>query len=116
MEKSTNYYYMRLKENFFESEDVVLLESMQDGYLYSNILLKMYVKSLKDNGRLDIRGIPYNPQMIAAMTRHQVETVEKALKIFQDFGFIMITDDKMISMTDIRNGRIKIGVHNYERD
>ena len=116
MEKSTNYYYMRLKENFFESEDIVLLESMQDGYLYSNILLKMYVKSLKSNGRLDINGIPYNPQMIATVTRHQVGTVEKALKIFQEWGFIIITEDNRISMTDIRNGRIKIGENNYERD
>lgn len=116
MEKSTNYYYMRLKENFFESEDIVLLESMQDGYLYSNILLKMYVKSLKSNGRLDINGIPYSPQMIATITKHQVGTVEKALKIFQELGFIMITENKMISMVDIREGKIKTGVRNYERD
>ena len=36
-----------LKENYFDDDSIVLLESMQDGVLYSNILLKLYLKSLK---------------------------------------------------------------------
>ena len=40
-------YYLKLKENYFDDDSIVLLESMQDGVLYSNILLKLYLKSLK---------------------------------------------------------------------
>ncbi|WP_050613301.1 phage replisome organizer N-terminal domain-containing protein [Bacillus testis] len=102
MSDNKKYYYMRLKENFFESEALVLLESMPDGVLYSNILLKMYLKSLKNEGRLMFNEIiPYNPQMIATVTRHQVGTVEKALEIFGQLGLIDILTNGAIYMNDI---------------
>lgn len=46
MADSKKYYYLKLKENFFESDSMILLENMADGYLYSNILLKLYLRSL----------------------------------------------------------------------
>lgn len=104
MADNTKYYYMRLKENFFDSENMVLLESMPDGYLYSNILLKLYLRSLKGNGRLMLNDrIPYNPQMIATLTRHQIGTVEKALGIFSELGLIEVLDNGAIYMLDIQN-------------
>ena len=46
----------------------MLLESMQDGILYSNILLKLYLKSLKNGGKLQLdENIPYTAQMIATI-------------------------------------------------
>lgn len=104
MPDNKKYYYMRLKENFFDTNEIVILESMQDGYLYSNILLKLYLRSLKENGRLMFNGaIPYSPQMIATITRHQVGTVEKALKVFLEMGLIEILDSGAIYMLDIQN-------------
>ena len=47
MSDNRKYYYLKLKENYFDDDSIVLLESMQDGVLYSNILLKLYLKSLK---------------------------------------------------------------------
>ena len=47
MSDNRKYYYLKLKENFYNSETMVILESMQDGLLYSNLLLKMYLMSLK---------------------------------------------------------------------
>ena len=103
MSDSKKYYYMRLKENFFESEALILLESMTDGVLYSNILLKMYLKSLKNEGRLMFNEmIPYNPEMIATITRHQVGTVEKALNVFKQLGLIEVLTNGAIYMNDIQ--------------
>lgn len=83
---------------------MILLENMKDGYLYSNILLKLYLRSLKDNGRLMLNSrIPYNSQMIASVTRHQVGTVEKALEIFEGLGLVEILDNGAIYMLDIQN-------------
>lgn len=31
MADNKKYYYLKLKENFFDSDSMVLLESMQDG-------------------------------------------------------------------------------------
>ena len=102
MADNRKYYYLKLKENFFDSDNMVLLENMQDGILYSNILMKMYLKSLKNNGMLILNdAIPYNTQMIATVTRHQVGTVEKALKVFEQLGLIDILDGGTIYMSDI---------------
>lgn len=114
MADNKKYYYMRLNENYFDSETQVLLESMPDGYLYSNILLKLYLKSLKNDGRLMFNDkIPYSPQMIATITRHQVGTVEKALEIFRELNIIDVIDTGAIYMLDIQNF---IGKSNTEAD
>lgn len=114
MADNKKYYYMRLNENYFDSETQVLLESMPDGYLYSNILLKLYLKSLKNDGRLMFNDkIPYSPQMIATITRHQVGTVEKALEIFKQLNIIDLIDTGAIYMLDIQNF---IGKSNTEAD
>lgn len=104
MADNKKYYYLKLKENFFDSDEMVLLESMPDGYLYSNILLKMYLKSLKFNGNLMVMGrIPYSPQMLATVLRHPVGVVEKALDIFKDLELISALDSGAIYMRDIQN-------------
>lgn len=104
MSDNKKYYYLKLKEGFFDSDDMKLLQGMKDGYVYSDILLKMYLQSLRQKGRLMYRGIiPYTPDMIATITNHQVGTVERAMKIFEQMGFIEILDNGAIYMLDIQN-------------
>lgn len=104
MSDNKKYYYMRLKENFFDTNEMKILESLQDGYKYSNILLKLYLMSLPGDGKLMINDrIPYNTQMIATITRHSVGDVEKALRIFRDLGLIEVLESGAIYMLDIQN-------------
>ncbi|HFQ4898057.1 TPA: phage replisome organizer N-terminal domain-containing protein, partial [Streptococcus agalactiae] len=104
MADNKKYYYLKLKENFFESDEAIILESMPDGYIYSNILLKLYLRSLKNDGLLMFNNlIPYNAQMLATITRHQVGTIEKAIQIFRDLQLIEILDNGAIYMTNIQN-------------
>lgn len=104
MADNKKYYYLKLKEGFFDSDDMKLLQAMKDGYVYSDILLKLYLQSLRQEGRLMYRGIvPYTPDMIATITNHQVGTVEKAMRIFEQMGFIEILDNGAIYMLDIQN-------------
>ena len=104
MADSKKYYYLKLKENFFDSDDMKLLQAMKDGYMYSDILLKLYLSSLRQNGRLMYRNIiPYTPEMIATVTNHQVGTVEKAINVLKQMGFIEILDNGAIYMSDIQN-------------
>lgn len=82
---------------------MVILESMQDGLLYSNLLLKMYLMSLKSGGILMLNDhLPHTPQTIATFTRHQVGTVERALKVFLEFGLVEILTDGAYYMADIQ--------------
>lgn len=104
MADNEKYYYLRLKEDFFDDDAIQILESMPDGYLYSNILLKLYLKSLKFNGKLMFNErIPYNATVLGTITRHSVGTVEKALSIFKDIGLIEILDNGAMYMLDIQN-------------
>ena len=104
MAENKKYYYLKLKEDFFDSEDMKIIESMENGYLYSNILLKMYLKSLKNNGELVFKEfIPYDTKMLATITGHNIDIVEKALHIFKRLGFIDVLDNGTIFMLDVQN-------------
>ncbi|HEL1670286.1 TPA: phage replisome organizer N-terminal domain-containing protein [Streptococcus suis 2651] len=104
MADNKKYYYLKLKDNFFESDEAIILESMPDGYIYSNILLKLYLRSLKNNGLLMFNDlIPYNAQMLATITQHHVGVIEKAIQIFQQLRLIEILDNGAIYMTNIQN-------------
>ena len=74
----------------------------RDGVLYSNILLKLYLKSLKHGGRLQLdENIPYTAQMIATITRQQIGTVERALQIFLKLGLVEVLDSGTFYMSNI---------------
>jgi len=104
MADNQKYYYLRLKDGFFEEDKLIVLESMPDGYLYSNILLKLYLKSLKSNGKLMFNDrIPYNSQILATLTRQPVGVVEKAIHIFKELGIIEVLDNGAIFMLDIQD-------------
>ena len=105
MADNKKYYYIRLKENFFDSDEIKLLESVPiDGYKFSNILLKMYLKSLKYNGRLMFNErIPFNKEMLATVTNHSVGDVTRAIDMFKKFGLIEVLETGEIYMLDIQS-------------
>lgn len=103
MSTNKKYFYMRLKEDFFRSTELIAVESMPNGYLYSNILLKLYLLSLRGNGRIMAGTIPYSQEMIARATGHDCETVNDAIAIFSDVGLIEKLDSGAIYMLDIQN-------------
>lgn len=114
MSDNKKYYYLKLRDNFFDNDDIAILESMPDGILYSNILLKLYLRSLKNNGKLMFNDrIPYNAQMLSTITRQPIAVVEKAVGIFKEMGLIEVLDNGAIYMLDIQNF---IGSSNTEAD
>ena len=98
MSTNKKYFYMRLKEDFFRSPELIAVESMPNGYQYSNILLKLYLLSLRGNGRIMAGAIPYSPEMIARATGHDCETVNEAIALFSDVGLIEKLDSGAIYM------------------
>ena len=104
MADKTKYYYLKIKENFFDSEDMKLLESMDNGYIYSNILMKMYLLSLKNGGKLMYKDkIPYNSKMLSTILNHNIDILDKAISIFKELNLIEILDSGAIFMLDIQN-------------
>ena len=103
MADNKKYYYMRLKENFFDSPELKTIESMRGGYKYSNILLKLYLLSLRDGGRLTFKqDLPYDTNMLSKLTGFSKIEIENALKIFKKFKLIEVLDTGTIYMMDIQ--------------
>lgn len=104
MADNRKYYYLKLKENFFEDPAIIILEDMQDGYKYCNILLKLYLRSLKGEGKLTFNSkIPYSPSLLAKITRHRQQDVERAIDAFKELELIEVLDNGAIFISDIQN-------------
>ena len=114
MSDNKKYYYLKLKDTHFDDEKIIVLESLPDGILYSNIYLKLCLKSVKREGKLMFNDrIPYNSQILAQVTRHPVGVVEKAIQILQEFDLIEVLDNGVIYINDIQN---YIGTSSTEAD
>ena len=104
MSDNKHYYYIKLKADYFDSDEMIVLESMPDGYKYSNILLKFILRSIKNDGKLMFnKTIPFNSNMLANVTRHSVGDIEKAVDIFQKLNLIEILQNGAIYINDIQN-------------
>ena len=87
MADNRKYYYLKLKESYFDDDAIVLLESMQDGVIYSNILLKLYLKSLKNGGKLQLeREYPLHRPDDCDHYRQQVGLSRESLENLYEAG------------------------------
>jgi len=103
MSDNKKYYYLKLKDNFFDSDELKILEGLQNGYLYSNLLLKLYLKSLKSNGSLRLNEyIPYDNEMISAITGINIDTVKVAMDLFKSLKLIEILNDGTIYLLNVQ--------------
>ncbi len=102
MAENKKYYFLKLKEDFFDQREIVVLEGSKDGVLYVNILLKLYLKSLQHNGKLLLNErTPLSAEMIALLTRHEVGTVERAMRAFMQLGLVAVQEDDIYYMPEI---------------
>lgn len=98
------YYYLKLKDNFFDSEEIKILESKPEGIYYSNLLIKLYLKSLKFNGALKFNeSIAYDENMIATITNLNIDLVKKGLKVLTALKLIERLEDGTIYLTNIQS-------------
>ena len=99
------YYWLKLKENFFEEDTIEWLEEQENGVYYSNFYLKLCLKSLKTNGIL-IRNvgeilIPYDVKKLSEITRVKIDTVIVAMELFKKIGLVQILDNGEIYLTQL---------------
>ena len=102
MSDNKKYYYLKLKEDFFDSPEIKVLESMPNGYKYSNLLLKLYLKALRFDGALRLnKHTPYNVEMISAAVGMDIDTVRVAFDLFEKLKLVEILNDGTIYMPEI---------------
>lgn len=96
------FYWLKLKRDFFKRHDIQIIESMSNGKDYVLFYLKLLCESLDHEGSLRFSDtIPYNEEMLATITRTNIDTVRSAMKVFVSLGMIEILDDQTIYMSEV---------------
>lgn len=106
-DKNTKFYWLQLKEDFFEEDSIEWLEEQENGHKYSLFYLKLCLKSLKTNGIL-IRKVgnilvPYDNKKLAEMTKTPVDTVIVAMELLKGIGLIQILENGELYITQLEN-------------
>ena len=103
MSENKKYFYLKLKDSFFSSEEMMMLENLPDGLVYQNIYLRMCLLSLKNDGALTFKNmIPYDLQMLSTVLRINIATMKMAIELFEKLGLITKTDNEVLFMSDIQ--------------
>ena len=104
MSKNKKFFWLKLKEDFFESDEIKILESLPNGMAYSNFYLKLLCKSIKNNGVLRLRNvIPYTVEMLSSMTNTNIDIARGAIEKLIALNMIEVLDDGALYMLDIEN-------------
>ena len=96
------YYWLKLDRGFFKRHDIAVIEDMPNGKDDVLFYLKLMLESVDHEGALRFSDtIPYNEQMLASVTRTNVDIVRSALRMFEELGMVEVFDDKTMFMTEV---------------
>lgn len=101
------YYWLKLKEDFFEEDAISWIEEQENGKDYCLFYLKLCLKSLKTNGLL-IRNVgsmlvPYDIKTLARVTNTETDTVRVAMELFKRIGLVQILENGEIYIAELQN-------------
>ena len=104
-DKDTKFYWLQLKEDFFDDDAIEWLEEQPNGTAYSLFYLKLCLKSLRSNGIL-IRKvghmlIPYDEVKLGEMTKTPSDTVLIAMNLLLKIGLVQKLENGALYMTQV---------------
>ncbi len=90
------YYWMKLKEDFFDDDAIEWLEDQPKGKEYALFYLKLCLKSLKTNGilvrKVGTLLVPYDVKKLSEVTKTDFDTVVVAMELLKSIGLIEILE------------------------
>lgn len=103
--KDTRFYWLQLKEDFFEEDAIDWLEEQPNGTKYSLFYLKLCLKSLKTNGVL-IRKVgqmlvPYDHVKLGELTKTDPDTVMVAMQLLTNIGLVKVLENGELYLTQV---------------
>jgi predicted phage replisome organizer len=105
MAENKKYYWLKLKEDFFEEKQIKYLRKLPDGDKLIIAYLKMQLKSLKTEGFIKYDSIlPSNIEELSMILDEDINIITLLINALQKVGAIEILDDGsfyMIAMQDL---------------
>ena len=99
------FFWLKLKEDFFDDETIKYIEEQENGIKYSNFYLKLCLKSIRYNGKLiRLVGetlIPYDVKSLSRLTGVDCDTVRIAMQLFAKIGLVKVLESGEIYMSQI---------------
>jgi predicted phage replisome organizer len=95
---SKRFWFYKLGTDFFEKDEIKLLESQENGEKYILFLMKLMLRSMNDDeerpGRLMFQGkIPYTETLLSILTNTDIDVVRSSLAIFHKLGIVTGEED-----------------------
>lgn len=92
--KNKRYYWLKLKNDFFDQKEIKMLRRIAGGDTYTIIYLKMLLKSLKDDGKLFYEAIGDNfSEELALDIDEDIENVQVTLNYLEKKGLLEIVEE-----------------------
>ena len=101
------YYWLKLKEDFFDDDVINWIEDQKNGKEYCLFYLKLCLKSLKNNGVL-IRNVgtllvPYDTKKLADITNTPEDTVIVAMSLFKKTGLVEVMENGALYLSQLQD-------------
>nr|DAK60923.1 MAG TPA: Replication initiation and membrane attachment [Caudoviricetes sp.] len=105
--ESAKFYWLQLREEFFESDEIDWLEEQPNGPAQVLFYLKLCLKSLKTDGLLVRKVgqmlIPYDAEKLAVFTKTDVNTVQCAIVNLKMCGLVEVLEDGTLFLSHLTN-------------
>lgn len=104
---ATKFYWLQLKEDFFDEDAIDWLEEQPGGKEYSLFYLKLCLKSLRTNGVL-IRQVgnmlvPYDHVKLGELTKTNPDTVMVAMNLLIQIGLVQKLENGELYITQVEH-------------
>ena len=104
---ATKFYWLQLREDFFDEDAIDWLEEQPNGKEYILFYLKLCVKSLRTNGVLIRRVgnmlLPYDHVKLGELTKTSPDTVIVAMNLLLQIGLVERLENGELYLTQVEN-------------
>lgn len=102
MPENKRYYWIKLKANFFDIDEIDWLISQENGCEYIVLYQKLCLMTANKGGALATTVgemiIPFDAKKIARDTKFPIDTVVVALELFKNLGLVYEQDDGILKI------------------
>ena len=105
--QNKRYYWLKLKNDFFEGDEINWLEEQENGAVYILFYLKLCLWSLRSDGVLMRRGgkmeIPYDTKKLAEITGTPLPAAETAMALLTSAGLVEVQENGALFMPQMED-------------
>lgn len=103
IERMNNIKWIKISCDFFDDEAIKIIEQMPEGDSIIVIWLKLLISAGKINDKGFIyfkKEFPYTDEMLATVFNRSLNIIRLAIKTFEKFGMIQITNEQQIFVSN----------------